>query len=77
MAAIFGEWDIRWNLERLVFTDTLWVKNFVEIALSGTVFEIQAFLCFVIFVKNFEIQNGRHFWQDKFFLKNGSATQQI
>ena len=72
-----GEWDIRWNLEWLVFTDTLRIKNFAEITLSRTVYEIQAFLCFAIFVKNFEIQNGRHFWRDKFFWKIGSATQQI
>ena len=45
----------------------LWVKNFARIALSCTVFEIQAFLCFVIFAKNLKIQN---FWREKFFLKN-------
>ena len=56
--------------------DTLWVKNFVEIALSSTVFEIQAFLCFAIFAKNSKIQNGRHFWRDKIFLKIGMATLQ-
>ena len=28
MAAIFGKWNICWNLERQVFTVTLWVKNF-------------------------------------------------
>ena len=49
---------------------------FVEIALSSTVFEIQAFLCFAIFVKNLKIQNGCHFWRDKLFLKIGSPTQQ-
>ena len=27
--------------------------------------------------KNSKIQNGRHFWQDKFFLKTGMATLQI
>ena len=32
---------------------TLWVKNFVEIALSSTVFKIQAFV-FCIFEKKFE-----------------------
>ena len=51
----------------LVFTDTKWVKKFAEFALSGTVFEIQAFLCFAIFVKNSK-------WPP--FLKIGSATQQ-
>ena len=36
-------------------------QNFVEIALSSTVFEIQAFMCFAIFAKNSKIQNGSHF----------------
>ena len=29
------------------------------------------------FVKNSKIQNGRHFWRDKIFLKIGMATLQI
>ena len=40
----------------------LWVENFDEIALSCTVKEIEANLCFAIFGKNSKIQNGRHFW---------------
>ena len=32
--------------------DTLWVQNFVEIALSCTVKEIEANLCFGILCKN-------------------------
>ena len=32
-----------------------------------------AFLCFA---KNSKIQNGRHFWRDKFFYKNGITTPQ-
>ena len=36
--------------------------KFDEIALSGTVKEIEANLCFAIFGKNSKIQNGRHFW---------------
>ena len=40
----------------------LWVENFDEIALSRTVKEIEANLCFAIFGKNSKIQNGRHFW---------------
>ena len=40
----------------------LWVENFDEIALSHTVKEIEAILCFAIFGKNSKIQNGRHFW---------------
>ena len=37
-------------------------ENFDEIALSHTVKEIEANLCFAIFGKNSKIQNGRHFW---------------
>ena len=46
---------------RVHFLDTLWVENFDEIALSRTVKEIEAILCFAIFGKNSKIQNGRHF----------------
>ena len=46
MAAILGETKIFWKLGKLLRRDTLRVKNFVEIALSSMVFEIQAFLCF-------------------------------
>ena len=35
------------------------------------------FLCFAIFAKNLKIQNGRHFWRDKIFLKIGMAALQI
>ena len=52
------------------------VQNFIEIALSSTVFEIYAFLCFAILAKNSKIQNGRQFWQELFFLKIGMATLQ-
>ena len=40
MAAIFGETKIFWKLGRVLRRDILRVKNFVEIALSSTVFEI-------------------------------------
>ena len=36
---------------RLHSLDTLWVENFDEIALSRTVKEIEANLCFAIFLK--------------------------
>ena len=62
MAAIFGEGKIFWKLPRVQCSDTLWVENFDEIALSRTVKEIEANLCFAIFGKNSKIQNGRHFW---------------
>ena len=46
MTPIFGEEKICGNLERVLCLDTLWVKNLDEIALSRTVKEIQAVLCF-------------------------------
>ena len=50
------------NVLKIVhFLDTLWVENFDEIALSRTVKEIEANLCFAILGKNSKIQNGRHF----------------
>ena len=49
--------------------DPLWIKNFDEIALSHTVKEIEANLCFSIFSKNSKIQNGCHFWGGKIFGK--------
>ena len=48
----------------------LWVKNFDEIALSRTVKEIEANLCFAIFGKTSKIQNGRHFWGGEIFFEN-------
>ena len=52
MAAIFGEGKFFWKLQILHSLDTLWVENFDEIALSRTVKEIEANLCFAIFGKN-------------------------
>ena len=69
MAAIFGEGNFFWKLEILDSLDTLWVENFDEIALSRTVKEIEANLCFAIFGKNSKIQNGRHFWGGENFWK--------
>ena len=55
MAAIFGEGKIFLKLQRVHFSDTLWGENFDEIALSRTVKEIEANLCFAIFGKNSKI----------------------
>ena len=74
MAAIFGEGKIFGKLQRLHSLDTLWVENFDEIALSRTVKEIEANLCFAIFGKNSKIQNGRHFWGGENFLKIANIT---
>ena len=52
-------------------------ENFDEIALSRTVKEIEANLCFAIFGKNSKIQNGRHFWGGENFLKIAKTTMVI
>ena len=62
------------KLQRLHWLDTLCVENFAEIALSRTVKEIEANLCFAIFGKNSKIQNGRHFWGGEIFLKIANIT---
>ena len=62
------------KLQRLHSLDTLWVKNFDEIALSRTVKEIEANLCFAIFGKNSKNQNGHHFWGGENFLKIAKST---
>ena len=74
MASIFGEGKIFWKLQRIHSLDTLWVENFDEIALSRTVKEIEANLCFAMFGKNSKIQNGRHFWGGENFLKIAKST---
>ena len=70
MAVIFGEGKIFLKFTIVHSFDTLWVKNFDEIALSRTVKEIQAILCFAILGKNLKIQNGRHFWGGENFSEN-------
>ena len=74
MAAIFGEGKNFWKLQILHSLDTLWVENFDEIALSHTVTEIEANLCFAIFGKNSKIQNGRHFGGGENFGKIAKST---
>ena len=72
MAASFGEGKI---LKIAVhFFHTLWVENFDEIALSRTVKEIEANLCFAIFGKNSKIQISRYFWGGENFLKIAKST---
>ena len=62
------------KIARVHSLDTLWVEYSDEIALSRTVKEIEAILCFPIFGKNSKIQNGRHFWEGENFLKIGKTT---
>ena len=54
--------EIFFKIAKNTMLKYLWVENFDEIALSRTVKEIEANLCFAIFGKNSKIQNGRHFW---------------
>ena len=70
MATIFGVGKIFFKLPRVQCSDTLWVENFNEIALSRTVKEIEANLCFAILGKYSKIQNGRHFWGGENFFEN-------
>ena len=68
MVAIFGDRKFFLKLPSVHCLDTLWVENFDKIALSCTVKEIEANLCFSIFFwKNSKIQNGRHFWGQEIF----------
>ena len=69
MAAIFWERKFFFKLPIVHCLVTLWVKNFNEAALSHTVKEIEANLCFSIFDKNLKIQNDRHFGAEEKFLK--------
>ena len=67
MAAIFGEWKFFLKIAKSTFLRYN-VENFDEIALSRTVKEIEANLCFAIFGKNSKIQNDRPFLgRGKFF----------
>ena len=50
--------------------DTLKIKNFVEIALCSTVFEILAFLCFAIFAQKFENSKWPPFLARQKFFQN-------
>ena len=70
----FGQGKIFKKLPRVQCSDTLWVENFDEIAISHTVKEIEANLCFAIFGKNSKIQNGRHFSGGENILKIAKST---
>ena len=68
MAAIFGEGKIFWKLQRVHSLDTLWVKNFDEIALSRTVKEIdRSKFVFCHFWRKFKMAaifgEGKFFWK--------------
>ena len=73
MAAIFGEGKIFLKIAKITFLRYPVGENFDEIALSHTVKEIEAILCFATFGKNSKIQNGRHFWEEENILKIGKS----
>ena len=77
MAAIFGEGKIFKKLSRVQCSDTLWVENFDEIALSRTVKEIEANLCFAIFGKNSKFKMAAIFGEGKFFQNWQEQNSQI
>ena len=52
---------------RVHFFDTLWVENFDEIALSCTVKEIEAILCFAILGKIRKFKMAAIFGEGKIF----------
>ena len=54
----------------------MWVKKCAEFTLFGTVFEIQALLCFQFLQKILKFKMAAIFGGTNFFLKIGSATQQ-
>ena len=62
------------KIAKSTFLRYQWIENFDEIALSRTVKEIEANLCFAIVGKNLKIQNGRHFWGGENFLKIAKST---
>ena len=65
--------EIFFQIAKNTMVKYLWVENFDEIALSHTVKEIEANLCFANFGKNSKIQNGRHFLGGENFLKIGKS----
>ena len=74
MAAIFGEGKFFLKTTNITFLRYPVGENFDEIALSRTVKEIEANLCFAIFGKYLKIQNGLHFWGGELFLKIAKIT---
>ena len=67
MAATCGEGKIFGKLQRIHFLDTRWVENIAEIALSRTVKEIEANLCFAIVGKNLKFKMAAIFGEGKIF----------
>ena len=69
MAAILGEGKFFLKLPRIQWSDTLWVENFDEIALSCTVKEIEGNLCFAYLAKIRKFKMAAIFGEGKIFGK--------
>ena len=75
MAAIFWGGEIFWKkLPRVQCSDTLWVENFDEIALSGTVKEIEGEFVFCHFWQKFENSKWPPFLGRGKFLEIAKST---
>ena len=71
---IFGEGKIFFKLPLVHSLDTLWVEIFNKIALSGTVKEIEANLCFPFLAKIRKFKMAAIFGEGKIFLKFAKST---
>ena len=69
MAAIFGEGKFFFKLPRVQCSNTLWVENFDEIALSHTVKEIEASLCLPFLAKIRKFKMAAIFGEGKILKK--------
>ena len=69
IAAMFGGTKNFAKLGQVLTRVTLRSKNFVEIALSSMVFEIQAFLCFAFLKKKFENSKWPPFLASEVFVE--------
>ena len=67
MAAILGEVKFFLKLQRVHSLDTLWVENFDKIALSRTIKEIAANLCFAILANIRKFKMAAIFGEGKIF----------
>ena len=67
MAAIFGEGKIFFKLPRVQCSDTLWVENFDEIALSRTVKEIEQICVLPFLAKIRKFKMAAIFGEGKIF----------
>ena len=76
MAAIFGETKFFANWDNYFGEIPCGSKISSKLLYLARFSRYKHFYVFAIFAKNSKIQNGRHFWRDKFFFEIGIATLQ-